>query len=87
MNVYAERVIAHYKNPKNKGKLKNCDSFGEYGSPICGDVIEFYIKVNDNKIVDIGWETLGCIAAIATASTLSEIAKGKTLEEARQWVK
>ena len=83
-NIYAERVIEHYKNPRNQGKLKDYDSFAEEGSPICGDTMEFYIKVKGNKIVDIGWETMGCIAAVSTGSMLSELAKNKTLEEAEK---
>ncbi len=83
-NIYAKKVIEHFKNPKNQGKLKDYDSHGEQGSPICGDTLEIYIKVKDNKITRIGWETTGCIAAISTGSMFSELVKGKTLEEAEK---
>lgn len=69
-------------NPRNKGRLEDPDAVGKVGNPVCGDVMYIYIKVKDNRIEDIGWETMGCAAAIATSSMLSEIAKGKTLEEA-----
>jgi len=82
MSIYTEKVIEHFKNPRNQGKLKDYDAVGKKGNPICGDVMYIYIKVKDDKIVDIGWETMGCAAAIATTSMLSELAKGKTLEEA-----
>ncbi|MEM5793621.1 MAG: iron-sulfur cluster assembly scaffold protein [Candidatus Aenigmatarchaeota archaeon] len=80
--MYSEKVIEHFKNPRNQGKLKDYDAVGKKGNPICGDVMYIYIKVKDNRIVDIGWETMGCAAAIATTSMLSEMAKGKTLDEA-----
>lgn len=69
-------------NPRNKGRLENPDAVGKVGNPVCGDVMYIYIKVKDDKIEDIGWETMGCAAAIATSSMLSELAKGKTLEDA-----
>jgi len=72
----------HFLNPRNKGKLKDADAVGRVGNPVCGDVMHIYIKVKDGRIEKIGWETLGCAAAIATSSMLSELAKGKTLEEA-----
>jgi len=82
MSIYTEKVIEHFKNPRNQGKLKDYDAVGEKGNPVCGDVMYIYIKVRDDIIVDIGWETMGCAAAIATTSMLSELAKGKTLDEA-----
>lgn len=69
-------------NPRNKGRLENPDAVGKVGNPVCGDVMYIYIKVKDDKIEDIGWETMGCAASIATSSMLSELAKGKTLEDA-----
>lgn len=74
--------MEHFLNPRNKGRLEDPDAVGKVGNPVCGDVMYIYIKVKDNRIEDIGWETMGCAAAIATSSMLSEIAKGKTLEEA-----
>jgi nitrogen fixation NifU-like protein len=79
--MYSQKVMDHFLNPRNKGKLKDADAVGKVGNPVCGDVMYIYIKVNDNRIVDIGWETMGCAAAIATSSMLSELAKGKTLDE------
>lgn len=80
--MYSKKVLQHFKNPKNQGRIKNPDGVGEVGNPICGDVLCIYIKVKDNKISDIKFETLGCGAAIATSSMITELAKGKTLKEA-----
>jgi len=80
--MYSQKVMDHFLNPRNKGKLKNADAVGRVGNPVCGDVMYIYIKVDNDRIVDIGWETMGCAAAIATSSMLSELAKGKKLDEA-----
>ncbi|HEC76522.1 MAG TPA: Fe-S cluster assembly scaffold protein NifU [Thermoplasmatales archaeon] len=80
--MYSKKVMEHFMNPRNKGRLENPDAVGKVGNPVCGDVMYIYIKVKDDKIEDIGWETMGCAAAIATSSMLSELAKGKTLEDA-----
>ncbi|MCD6330735.1 MAG: iron-sulfur cluster assembly scaffold protein [Thermoplasmata archaeon] len=80
--MYSKKLMDHFLNPRNKGKLKDADAVGRVGNPVCGDVMHIYIKVKDGRIEKIGWETLGCAAAIATSSMLSELAKGKTLEEA-----
>ncbi len=87
MSVYTEKVIENFKNPKNQGKLKKYDAVGKKGNPVCGDVMHIYIKVKNDKILDIGWETMGCAAAIATTSMLSELARGKTLDEAMKLTK
>ncbi len=87
MNIYTEKVIEHFKNPRNQGKPKDYDSVGKKGNPICGDVLWVYIKVKDDRILDIGWETMGCAAAIATSSMVSEMAKGKNLDEAEKITK
>jgi len=83
-NMYSDAVIDHYKNPKNRGEMKDADGIGKAGAP-CGDFTTVYIKVgekNGKKILeDVKFETVGCIAAVATASMVTEIAKGKTLEE------
>ncbi len=71
-------------NPKNQGSMENPDGFGTVGNPRCGDIMTVYIKVNKNKISDIKFETLGCAAAIATSSMVTEMAKGKTLDKAFQ---
>ena len=85
--MYTQKVVDHFMNPRNKGKLEDYDAVGKVGNPICGDVMYIYIKVNDNKIKNIGWETMGCAAAIATSSMITELAKGKTLEDAEKITK
>ena len=80
--MYTEKVMDHFRNPRNMGEIKNPDGFGKVGNPTCGDVMAIYIKVKENKIVDIKFKTFGCTAAIATSSILTEIVKGKTIEEA-----
>lgn len=81
---YSKKVIEHFTNPKNMGEMENPDGVGEIGNPSCGDVMHVYIKVKDNKIKDIKFQTFGCAAAIASSSMTTEIAKGKTLEEAKK---
>ncbi|UCD92191.1 MAG: Fe-S cluster assembly scaffold protein NifU [Methanobacteriota archaeon] len=85
--MYSKKVIEHFQNPKNMGELEDADAVGEVGNPVCGDVMHIYIKVKDNVITDIGWKTMGCAAAIATSSMISELAKGKTLDEALEITK
>jgi len=80
--MYSEKVMEHFKNPRNVGVLEDANGIGEVGNPICGDMMTFYIKVKDNVIEDIRFQTFGCGAAIAVSSMVSEMAKGKTLEEA-----
>lgn len=80
--TYSNKVIQHFKNPKNQGVIKDADAIGEVGNPVCGDVMKMYLKVSDDKIKDIKFETLGCAAAIAVSSSLTEMVKGKTLKEA-----
>jgi nitrogen fixation NifU-like protein len=82
--MYTEKVMKHFRNPKNMGSIKNADAVGRAGNPICGDVMKIYLKVKDNKIKDIKFETLGCPAAIATTSVLTTLVKGKTLQEAKK---
>jgi nitrogen fixation NifU-like protein len=74
----------HFKNPQNVGEIEDADGVGEVGNARCGDMMYVYIKVKDNKISDIKFKTFGCVAAIATTSILTELAKGKTLEEAEK---
>jgi nitrogen fixation NifU-like protein len=69
-------------NPQNVGDIKDADGIGEVGNPVCGDMMTFYIKVKDNKLEDVKFKTFGCGAAIAVSSMVSQIAKGKTLEDA-----
>ena len=82
VDAYTEKVMDHFRNPRNMGEIKNPDGFGKVGNPKCGDVMAVYIKVKDEKIIDIKFKTFGCTAAIATSSILTEIVKGKTIEEA-----
>ena len=82
MPIYNEKVMEHFRNPRNVGEIKDADGKGEIGNPVCGDMMTFYIKVKDNKLEDVKYKTFGCGAAIAVSSMVSEIAKGKTLEEA-----
>lgn len=82
MPVYSETVMDHFSNPRNVGEIENADGVGEVGNPVCGDMMTFYIKVKDNRLDDVKFKTFGCGAAIAVSSMTSEMAKGKTLEEA-----
>ena len=82
MPVYSEKVMDHFMNPRNVGEIENPDGIGEEGNPVCGDMMTFYIKVNDNRLEDVKFKTFGCGAAIAVSSMVSEMAMGKTLEEA-----
>ena len=80
--MYSEKVLEHFKNPKNVGEMKDADGMGTVGNPVCGDMMSMYIKVKDDKIEDVSFKTFGCGAAIATSSMTTELAKGKTLGEA-----
>lgn len=80
--LYSEKVMEHFKNPRNVGEMENPSGTGHVGNPVCGDIMELYIKVKDNIIVDAKFKTFGCGAAIATSSMVTEIVKGKTVEEA-----
>jgi nitrogen fixation protein NifU and related proteins len=82
MPIYSEKVMDHFTNPRNVGEIENADGIGEVGNPVCGDMMTFYIKVKDNRLEDVKYKTFGCGAAIAVSSMVSELAKGKTLEEA-----
>jgi nitrogen fixation NifU-like protein len=74
----------HFMNPRNVGEIEDADGIGEVGNPVCGDMMTFYIKVDDNRLSDVKFKTFGCGAAIAVSSIVSEMAMGKTLEEARK---
>src|SRR5512143_958840 len=82
MPVYSEKVMDHFTKPRNVGEIENADGVGEVGNPVCGDMMTFYIKVKDNRLEDVKFKTFGCGAAIAVSSMVSEMAKGKTLDEA-----
>lgn len=79
---YSETVMEHFKNPRNVGEIKDADGIGHVGNPVCGDIMELYIKVRNNVIVDAKFKTFGCGAAIATSSMVTELVKGKTVDEA-----
>ena len=80
--MYSDKVMDHFRNPRNMGELSDADGVGTVGNPVCGDMMTIYIKVKENRIADIKFKTFGCGAAIATSSMVTELAKGKTLEEA-----
>ncbi len=82
--MYSPIVMEHFNNPRNIGVIEDADGFGEVGNPVCGDMMSFYIKVQDDVITDIKYQTFGCVAAIAVSSIVSEMAKGKTLTEAKK---
>jgi nitrogen fixation NifU-like protein len=80
--MYSDKVMDHFMRPRNVGEIENPDGVGEVGNPVCGDMMTFYIKVDGNRLKDIKFKTFGCGAAIAVSSMVSEMAMGKTLEEA-----
>lgn len=79
---YSKKVMEHFLNPKNVGIIENPDGYGKVGNPICGDQMEIYIKVKDDIITDIKFKTFGCGSAIATSSMVTELAKGKRVDDA-----
>ncbi|MBI2858503.1 MAG: Fe-S cluster assembly scaffold protein NifU [Chloroflexi bacterium] len=82
--MYSDIVMDHFRNPRNVGVIENADGVGEEGNPVCGDMMTFYIKVKDDRISDVKFQTFGCGAAIAVSSMVSEMAVGKTLEEVKK---
>ena len=82
MFQYNQKVMNHFMNPRNVGEITDADGEGTVGNPVCGDLMTFYIKVNNGRIGDVKFKTFGCGAAIAVSSIVSEMAKGKTLGEA-----
>jgi len=80
--TYSEKVMDHFRNPRNVGSMEKPDGVGSVGNPVCGDLMEIYIKVDGDKISDIKFKTFGCGSAIATSSMVTELAKGKNLDEA-----
>ena len=79
---YSEKVMQHLLHPRNVGEIPNADGVGSVGNPVCGDIMKLYIKVENGKIVDAKFKTFGCGAAIATSSMITELVKGKTIDEA-----
>ena len=82
--MYSKTVMDHFKTPRNVGVLEDADGVGELGNPLCGDMMSIYLKIQNEHIEDIKFQTFGCGAAIAVSSMLTEIAKGKSLEEAKK---
>ncbi len=82
--MYSPVVMEHFNNPRNAGVMDDPDGVGEVGNPACGDMMTFYIKVQDDTIVDVKFQTFGCVAAIAVSSMVSELAKGKKLADAEK---
>jgi len=80
--MYSEKVMDHFSNPRNVGEMENPDGIGHVGNPVCGDIMELYIRVNNGTIADAKFKTFGCGAAIATSSMVTDLVKGKTIEEA-----
>ena len=79
---YSEKVLDHFRNPRNVGDMENPDGTGHVGNPVCGDIMELYIRVKDDTITDARFKTFGCGAAIATSSMVTELVRGKTIDEA-----
>lgn len=81
--IYSEKVMDHFQNPRNVGKIDDADGVGEVGNAKCGDIMKIYLKVDDNGIItDVKFNTYGCASAIATSSMATELIKGKSVEEA-----
>ena len=80
--MYTELVMDHFRNPRNVGAMEDADGVGKVGNPVCGDIMEMFIKVKDDHIEDVKFRTFSCGAAIATSSITTELVKGKTLDEA-----
>ncbi|HAZ36288.1 MAG TPA: Fe-S cluster assembly scaffold protein NifU [Clostridiaceae bacterium] len=79
---YSEKVMDHFKSPRNVGEIKDADGVGEVGNPQCGDIMKIYLKVDNNIITDVKFKTFGCAAAIASSSMATELIKGKNIDEA-----
>lgn len=80
--MYSKKVMDHFSNPRNVGEIADADGIGEMGNPVCGDAMKIFIKVKDNTIVDAKFQTFGCGASIAVSSMVTEMVKGKTIDEA-----
>ncbi len=86
--MYTEKVMDHFQNPRNVGEMKNADAVGEVGSIACGDIMRIYLKVDENDIItDVSFKTFGCAAAVASSSVMTELVKGKSIDEAMRITK
>jgi len=86
-DMYSEKVMDHFTNPRNVGEIDDADGVGEEGNPVCGDAMKIFIKVKDDVITDVKFKTFGCASAIAVSSMVTEMAMGKTIEEASKITK
>ena len=84
MALYSEKVMDHFRNPRNVGVIEDADGVGEVGNPVCGDIMKIYLKIDDDVITDVKFETFGCGSAIASSSMATEMIKGKPVNEAMQ---
>ena len=84
MALYSEKVMDHFRNPRNVGVIENADGVGEVGNAKCGDIMKIYLKIDDDKISDVKFETFGCGSAIASSSMATELIKGKSVSEAME---
>jgi nitrogen fixation protein NifU and related proteins len=82
MSQYSEKVMDHFAHPRNVGEMENPDGVGKVGNPVCGDIMNLYLRVKDGVITDATFKTFGCGAAIATSSMVTELVKGKTVKDA-----
>ena len=83
-SIYSKKTLELFKNPQNMGEIKNPDAEATVGNPTCGDILKVYLKIENNKIKDIKFQTFGCVAAIASSSMTTTLAKGKTIEQAKK---
>ncbi|MCI8414656.1 MAG: Fe-S cluster assembly scaffold protein NifU [Ruminiclostridium sp.] len=84
MALYSEKVMDHFRNPRNVGVIEDADGVGEVGNAVCGDIMKIYLKIDDGIVTDVRFETFGCGSAIASSSMATELIKGRPLEEAAQ---
>lgn len=82
MALYSEKVMDHFRNPRNVGTIENADGIGEVGNPVCGDIMKIYLKIEDERITDVKFETFGCGSAIASSSMATELIMGQPIKEA-----
>ncbi len=84
MALYSEKVMDHFRNPRNVGIIEDADGIGEAGNPVCGDIMKIYLKISEDRIDDVKFETFGCGSAIASSSMATELIKGKSLSQAME---